>query len=163
MLVFDPVSRIWFMPQPAPCLTSLVQIIDPVSVPGLLSQPSPLIIQPKVTCLSYLLCGGHCLPTEVSPLGFKFYPRQKQVSDFSDPCNIWRNYKSLIPLSAPVIPISCVEFYLSDVFLWLNKPFKFSVLCLAESWVRLFLIRNRFISTTTMPRVDNQENQENFW
>ncbi|MED6268723.1 hypothetical protein CHARACLAT_025258 [Characodon lateralis] len=45
----------------------------------LLSQPSPLIIQPKVTCLSYLLCGDHCLPpTEVSPLGFKFYPRQKQ-------------------------------------------------------------------------------------
>ncbi|MEQ2242701.1 hypothetical protein ILYODFUR_038782 [Ilyodon furcidens] len=67
------------MPLTAPCLTSLVQIIDPVSVLGLLSQPSPWIIQPKVTCLSYLRCGDHCLPpSEVSPLGFKFYPRQKQ-------------------------------------------------------------------------------------
>ncbi|MEQ2297173.1 hypothetical protein AMECASPLE_032095 [Ameca splendens] len=67
------------MPLPAPCLTSLVQIIDPVSVPGLLSQPSPWIIQPKVTCLSYLRCRDHCLPpTKVSPLGFKFHSRQKQ-------------------------------------------------------------------------------------
>ncbi|MEQ2210649.1 hypothetical protein XENOCAPTIV_017172 [Xenoophorus captivus] len=116
ILVFDSVSRIWFMPQPAPCLTSLVPIVDPVSVLGLLSQPCPWIIQPEVT--SYLRCGDHCLPpTEVSPLGFKFYSRQKQVSDFSDPCNIWRIYKSLIPLSAPVIPRSCAEFYLSDVFL----------------------------------------------
>ncbi|MEQ2292687.1 hypothetical protein AMECASPLE_025512 [Ameca splendens] len=29
------------MSLPAPCLTSLVPIIDPVFVPGLLSQPSP--------------------------------------------------------------------------------------------------------------------------
>ncbi|MEQ2284276.1 hypothetical protein AMECASPLE_019906 [Ameca splendens] len=65
------------MPLPAPCLTSLVPIIDPVSVLGLLSQPCPWIIQPEVT--SYLRCGDHCLlPTEVSPLGFKFYSRQKQ-------------------------------------------------------------------------------------
>ncbi|MEQ2314644.1 hypothetical protein AMECASPLE_014265 [Ameca splendens] len=74
---FDPVSCIWFMPLPAPCLTSLVLIIDPVSVLGLLSQPCPWIIQPGVT--SYLCCGDHRLPPiEVSPLGFKFYSRQKQ-------------------------------------------------------------------------------------
>ncbi|MEQ2312373.1 hypothetical protein AMECASPLE_030310 [Ameca splendens] len=67
------------MPLPAPCLTSLVPIIDPVSAPGLLSQPSPWIIQPKATHLSYLHCGDLCLPpTEVSPLDFKFNPRQKQ-------------------------------------------------------------------------------------
>ncbi|MEQ2296897.1 hypothetical protein AMECASPLE_029139 [Ameca splendens] len=69
------------MPLPAPCLTSLVPIIDPVSVPGLLSQSSPWIIQPKATRLSYLHCGDLCLPpTEVSPLGFKFNPRQKQMA-----------------------------------------------------------------------------------
>ncbi|MEQ2303658.1 hypothetical protein AMECASPLE_019266 [Ameca splendens] len=63
-----------------PCLkrlTPLVPIVDPVSVLGLLSQPSPRIIQPGVT--SYLCCGDHRLPpTEVSPLGFKFHLRQKQ-------------------------------------------------------------------------------------
>ncbi|MEQ2312960.1 hypothetical protein AMECASPLE_036720 [Ameca splendens] len=126
-LVVDLVSCIWFMPLPAPCLTPLVPIVDPVSVLGLLSQPSPRIIQPGVT--SYLCCGDHRLPpTEVSPLGFKFHSRQKQVSDFSDPCKIWRDYKSLIPLSASVIPGSCEECYLCDVFLWLNKTFKLSVL-----------------------------------
>ncbi|KAK5610560.1 hypothetical protein CRENBAI_003197 [Crenichthys baileyi] len=37
----------------------------------------------------HLRFGDHCLPpSEVSPLGFKLYPRQEQVSDFSDPCNI---------------------------------------------------------------------------
>ncbi|MEQ2297079.1 hypothetical protein AMECASPLE_031008 [Ameca splendens] len=67
------------MPLPSLCLTSLVPFIDPVSVLGLLSQPCPWIIQPEVTCLSYLRCGDHCLPpTKVSPLGFKFYSRQKQ-------------------------------------------------------------------------------------
>ncbi|MED6271628.1 hypothetical protein CHARACLAT_022205 [Characodon lateralis] len=67
------------MPLPAPCLTSLVPIIDPVFVPGLLSQSSPWLIQPKATRLSHLHCGDLCLPpTEVSPLGFKFNPRQKQ-------------------------------------------------------------------------------------
>ncbi|KAK5620108.1 hypothetical protein CRENBAI_001899 [Crenichthys baileyi] len=39
------------MPLPARCLTSLVPIIDPVSVPGLLSQPSPWIKSPaSLTC-----------------------------------------------------------------------------------------------------------------
>ncbi|KAK5620059.1 hypothetical protein CRENBAI_002679 [Crenichthys baileyi] len=67
------------MPLPAPCLTSLVPIIDPLSVPGLLNQPSPWIIQPKVTCLSHLRCGDPwLLPTEVSHLGFKFNPRKGQ-------------------------------------------------------------------------------------
>ncbi|MEQ2289855.1 hypothetical protein AMECASPLE_037488 [Ameca splendens] len=46
------------------------------------------------------------------------------------------------PKTKAVIPGSCVEFNLSDVFLWLNKPFNLSVLCLAESWVCLFLICN---------------------
>ncbi|MEQ2297624.1 hypothetical protein AMECASPLE_036498 [Ameca splendens] len=77
ILVVNLVSCIWFFPLIAPCLTPLVPIVDPVSALGLLSQPSPWIIQPGVT--SYLCCGDYRLPpTKVSLLGFKFHSRQKQ-------------------------------------------------------------------------------------
>ncbi|MEQ2241920.1 hypothetical protein ILYODFUR_030345 [Ilyodon furcidens] len=77
ILVVDLVSCIWFLPLIIPCLTPLVPIVDPVSVHGLLSLPSPHIILPGNS--SYLCCGNHRLPpTEVSPLGYKFYSRPRQ-------------------------------------------------------------------------------------